>query len=71
MAFFIVYFYSMPLVYSFVIPVYNRPEEIQELLYSIQALNGSIPFEVVIVDDGSELKSDKAISLFSSLTIKY
>ena len=71
MAFFIVYFYSMPLVYSFVIPVYNRPEEIQELLHSIQALNGSIPFEVVIVDDGSELKSDKAVSLFSSLTIKY
>jgi len=50
MAFFIVYFYSMPLVYSFVIPVYNRPEEIQELLHSIQALNGSIHFEVVIVD---------------------
>ena len=71
MAFFIVYFYNMPVMYSFVIPVYNRPEEIRELLHSIEALNGSIPFEVVMVDDGSERKSDKVALLFPSLNINY
>ena len=71
MAFFITYFYIMPSLYSFIIPVYNRPAEIRELMLSIVALHGDLPFEVVIVDDGSEFKSDTIEAEFPLLTIKY
>ena len=38
--------------YSFIVPVYNRPDEVDELLDSLtrQALTG---FEVIVVEDGS------------------
>ena len=43
--------------YSFIVPVYNRPDEVEELLDSICNLefseNNKIPFEVIIVEDGS------------------
>lgn len=39
--------------YSFVVPVYNRPDEIDELLGSMTRLMGEIPFEVIVVEDGS------------------
>jgi glycosyltransferase involved in cell wall biosynthesis len=48
-----------PHKFSFVIPVYNRPDEIEELLDSVCNLefpeNQTIPFEVVIVEDGSTI----------------
>jgi len=40
--------------YSFLIPVYNRPEEVDELLQSLTAQSFS-DFEVIVVDDGSSL----------------
>ena len=39
--------------FSFIIPVYNRPDEIDELLQSLAILKFNSPFEVVIVEDGS------------------
>ncbi|MDC7997850.1 glycosyltransferase [Gilvibacter sediminis] len=39
--------------YSFIIPVYNRPEEVDELLGSMVAFESDIPFEVCIIEDGS------------------
>ena len=58
--------------YSFIIPVYNRPEEIRELLESMQRLISPVSFEVVIVEDGSDLKSDAIVSEFSKkLDISY
>lgn len=45
----------MALHYSFVIPVYNRPEEIRELLDCFLKLKtDDINYEIVIVEDGSE-----------------
>jgi glycosyltransferase involved in cell wall biosynthesis len=41
--------------FSFIIPVYNRPEEINELLQSFTTLDGAIEFEVVIIEDGSDI----------------
>lgn len=62
----------MDLSYSFIVPVYNRPQEIKELLESMTALEGEIPFEVVIVEDGSTLDSEAVIKDFSNLlTISY
>lgn len=57
--------------YSFIIPVYNRPDEIDELLESMkkQSRQG---FEVVIVEDGSEVKCDDIIKEYSQdLDISY
>ena len=50
-----------PLHYSFIIPVYNRPNEIKELLESFVNLLGDIAFEVVIVEDGSSLTSKNVV----------
>ena len=38
--------------YSFIIPVFNRPEEVDELLKSLTAQTVK-DFEVIIVEDGS------------------
>lgn len=43
----------MKISYSFIIPVYNRPNEIEELLASFKKFSTTIPFEIVIVEDGS------------------
>ncbi len=62
----------MDLTYSFVIPVFNRPNEIRELLESMSELRFSRPFEVVIVEDGSTLPAREVVSHFSSrLWISY
>ena len=39
--------------YSFIIPIYNRPDELDELLQSLTAQQYNDDFEVVVVDDGS------------------
>ena len=43
-----------PLKYSFVIPVFNRPDEVDELLDSLTHQEMST-FEVVVVEDGSQV----------------
>lgn len=62
----------MQITYSFIIPVYNRPEETRELLQSFIELNTKIPFEVIIVEDGSEITSEKLINKYqNNLDISY
>jgi len=59
-------------IFSIIIPVYNRPEEIDELLASISAQEYDEPFEVCIVEDGSSEKSDLIINKYTSeLSIQY
>ncbi|HSD13706.1 MAG TPA: glycosyltransferase [Flavobacterium sp.] len=41
--------------FSFIIPVYNRPDEVEELLKSIAEQDYHEDFEVVIVEDGSTI----------------
>jgi len=48
--------------YSFVIPVYNRPGEMRELLESMVLLYFDRDFEVVIVEDGSEITAKAVVS---------
>lgn len=58
--------------YSFVIPVFNRPQEIFELLTSMTHLDFSGSFEVVIIEDGSTEKSDRIAEDFNDkLEISY
>ncbi len=50
--------------YSFVIPVYNRPDEVGELLESMTRLTDR-DFEVVVVEDGSQLPCDEVCRQFA------
>jgi glycosyltransferase involved in cell wall biosynthesis len=58
--------------FSFIVPVYNRPDEIEELLESLTKFTSNIPFEVVIIEDGSTIPCHNIIEKFSQLlTISY
>ncbi|GEP50866.1 glycosyl transferase family 2 [Flavobacterium noncentrifugens] len=58
--------------YSLIIPVYNRPNEVDELLESLSELEFSDGFEVVIVEDGSFERCDHIIEKHNSnLKISY
>lgn len=62
----------MLLQFSFIIPVYNRPEEIQELLQSFDALEGDIIYEIVIIEDGSTKPAKDVVKAFQDrLNISY
>tara|TARA_A100001011_G_scaffold389508_1_gene471146 strand:+ start:36 stop:1037 length:1002 start_codon:yes stop_codon:yes gene_type:complete len=56
---------------SFVIPVFNRPNEIDELLNSFSVQKGVKDFEIVIIEDGSSNKCDKIIKNYKNLNISY
>ena len=49
-----------PTVFSIIIPVYNRPDEVRELLESLLIQTNS-DFEVIIVEDGSSVCCDKEV----------
>tara|TARA_R110002050_G_scaffold83381_1_gene178186 strand:- start:6511 stop:7509 length:999 start_codon:yes stop_codon:yes gene_type:complete len=56
---------------SLIIPLYNRPAEIDELLRSLLVQSDS-NFEVIIVEDGSSLKSDKIVDSYKNrLSLQY
>lgn len=48
---------------SFIIPVFNRPAETEELLHSL-SLQSRKGFEVVVVEDGSTLSSEAVVDLY-------
>ncbi len=52
-------------IFSFIIPVYNRPEELNELLNSLTTLDFDGEFEAVIVEDGSLETSREVVDGFS------
>jgi len=58
--------------FSFIIPVYNRPEEVKELLESFSKLEGEYSYEIIIVEDGSNLTSKHIVETFKpQLDISY
>ena len=62
----------MSLKFSFVIPVYNRPEEIRELFQSLVKLEYNKPYEIVLVEDGSERSSENIVEEYKDrLHINY
>ncbi len=61
----------MDFQFSLIIPVYNRPNEIDELLNSL-TIQTYKNFEVIVVEDGSALKADEIAEKYgNSLKIKY
>ncbi len=60
------------MLFSIIIPVYNRPEEVDELLESLSQSNFNEHFEVVIIEDGSTLKCEDVVRKYNqNLTISY
>ncbi len=58
--------------FSIVVPVYNRPEEVRELLESIHQQDFQKDIEVVIVEDGSTERSEDVVEKFQGkLNISY
>jgi glycosyltransferase involved in cell wall biosynthesis len=58
--------------FSLIIPVYNRPEEVDELLESLSKSDFNEEFEVVIIEDGSSVKCETVVQKYESkLTISY
>lgn len=49
------------MLFSLIIPVYNRPDEVDELLESLSQQDYTENFEVVIVEDGSSLRCDDVV----------
>ena len=60
------------MLFSLIIPVYNRPDEIDELLESLSKLDYNEDFEIVIIEDGSSLKCDDIVREYGGrLNISY
>lgn len=55
----------MFMLFSLIIPVYNRPDEVDELLESLSQQDYTDNFEVVIVEDGSELRCDDVVRKYA------
>ncbi|WP_299248268.1 glycosyltransferase [uncultured Aquimarina sp.] len=62
----------MNVSFSFVIPVFNRPNEIEELLNSMILLDYEKSYEIVIVEDGSSETAEDVIKKYDDkLHISY
>ena len=58
-------------VFSIIIPVYNRPEEIDDLLNSLTRQT-YVHFEVIVVDDGSSIPCESIVNAYNDrLRIRY
>lgn len=62
---------AQPPKYSVVVPVYNRPDEVRELLESLTKQTVT-DFEVIIVEDGSTVRCEEVVNQFRNrLVIEY
>ena len=58
--------------FSIVIPVYNRPDEIKELIESLIISDYNKEYEIVIVEDGSTITCKEEVEKFKNkLNISY
>ena len=66
------YFKILNLDFTFIIPVYNRPQEVDELLDSICKQDYQNKFQILVIDDGSDLKADQIVKKYTEqLDITY
>lgn len=58
--------------FSIIVPVFNRPDEIDELLNSLLNQVFKQPFEIIIIEDGSSLPCEQVVNKYASkLNIQY
>lgn len=53
--------------YSLIVPVFNRPDEVDELLQSLSVSTFNGAFEVIIVEDGSTISCESVISNYRNI----
>ncbi len=53
--------------FSIIIPVFNRPDEVDEILSSLASTEYDAPFEVVIIEDGSSVPCAEVVQKYQSL----
>jgi len=51
------------MTFSFIIPVFNRPDEIDELLASLVKQTAT-NFDVIVIEDGSTISCDKVVEKY-------
>ena len=60
------------MLFSLIIPVYNRPDEVDELLESLSLLDYNEDFEIVLIEDGSTLRCEDVAGKYQDkLSISY
>lgn len=58
--------------YSIIIPVFNRPDEVNELLASLAKAPRRDDYEILIVEDGSQLPCDDIVQQYAdTLPVRY
>lgn len=57
--------------FSLIIPIYNRPDEIDELLESLTKQTYTNDYEIVIIEDGSTITCKHIIEKYSELNVSY
>ena len=63
---------KLDMYFSIIIPVYNRPDEVNELLASLSNSSYKNDFEVVIIEDGSSIDCKSVVEGYASkLNISY
>ncbi len=62
----------MNLRFSVIIPVYNRPEEVDELLHSFENQTYTGEYEIIIVEDGSQRECREVVDRYrGKLPVRY
>lgn len=56
----------MNVSFSIIVPVYNRPQEIEELLESLTQQDFQDDFEVIVVEDGSTDSSEEVVKKYTN-----
>ena len=57
--------------FSIIVPVYNRPEELRELMFSLTQQSFT-DFELVVIEDGSDRRSENLVKEYSEkVPIRY
>ncbi len=58
--------------FSLIVPVYNRPDEVEELLASLALQSYTDPYEIVIIEDGSSVTCQEVVEKYADkLAISY
>jgi glycosyltransferase involved in cell wall biosynthesis len=59
------------MLFSLIIPIFNRPDEIDELLESLSKQTYTASYEIVIIEDGSTVTCEHVIQKYIDLNVSY
>lgn len=59
------------MLFSLIIPIFNRPDEIDELLESLSKQTYTANYEIVIIEDGSTITCEHIIQKYENLNVSY